>query len=671
MSTNLVTSLGAGSGIDTKNLVSELVSIERQPLETRLDSKQTNLQAQISAYGAMKSALSEFQAILKPLQDPTTFSARSVSFTESNTVTPTKIDATALTGNYQVEVSQLARVQSLSAATVSDPKTALGTGTINIRFGAWAGADFSVNTGRDGLQIAIDETNNTLEGIRDAINKTNSGIQASIIKDGGEFRLLIASPTGEANALEISIEEDAAAPGLSMLNYHEGAKNLTQHQAAQDAALSVNGLELRRDTNEIKDVIAGLEFTVNKASPGEIINFSITEDKQTGEQAIRDFVEAYNEFQKFARGVTGVSRDEDNQIIRGDLAADSIAKSVTARIRDMMVGAVPGVTGDFNALATLGIRTNLDGTLSITETDFKTAIDDHFDKLSAIFAPKLSSDAALITVETGSRFSNAQAGVYDVVITTQPAKGYVIGGDVSATFPLDTGSDDYSFKVRMNGTESALLQLPDNKVYGSADDMLAELQSLINNDSALRAARAEVDVSFDNEGRFVFTSREFGASSNVAIVEAGTGFAALGIDARNGVAGRDVAGTINGVAGFGAGNVLLPALDSPASGMSFSIAPGATSAKVTVSQGLAGELNRVMEQVLSRDGAIKSREDSLNRQIDRLTEDREKLDVRMEKRFVQLQAQFLTMERIVSSLQATGNQMEGLLDNLPFTSKRK
>lgn len=673
---NIISSLGAGSGIDTQKLVNDLVEIERQPVEQRLDKKQANLEAQISGYGALKGGLSDFQALLTPLTNPETFSARNVSFTESTAVTPTKVDANAVTGNYQVEVMQLARVQSLSTATIADPNAEVATGTLNIRFGSWdAGLSaFSPNAQKDGLQIDIDSNNNTLEGIRDAINATASGIQASIIPDGGEYRLMLSSPTGETQALEITVEEDAGATGMSLstLEFNASTQNLLQNQAAQDAKVRINGLEVRRPTNEVSDVIPGLEFSLNRASPDEIINFSITEDKATGEQAVRDFVDGFNDFFKFASTLTGYSRDEDNQLVRGDLATDSIAKSMVTRMRDILVSAVPGVQGDQASLAMLGIQTERDGTLSIDEEVFSKALSDNFELLGSIFATEVSSSSALVEAKLGSYGGSAQPGQYDIQITTQPAKGSLMAGglDAGLVFPMDTGTGDFSFKMRINGVESGLISLPQNQQYDSADALAIELQTLINADASIQQGRAQVDVSYNTtDNRFEFVSREYGAVSNVGITEASTAMDALGMGQQNGVAGRDVAGTINGVAGFGAGNILLPDLNSPAYGLNFSVAPGVTEATVDYSRGLSGELNRLAQDFLAKDGAVSTRETTLNKQIEGIASDRERLDDRMEKRFLQLQSQFQAMERIISSFQATGDQLDGILDRLPFTAQ--
>ncbi|GAB2594938.1 flagellar filament capping protein FliD [Nitrincola alkalisediminis] len=682
MSTNLVTALGAGSGIDTKTLVSDLVAIERQPAESRLDKKQSNLEAQISGYGVFKSGLSEFQSLLRPLSDPNTFSARSVSFTESNTVTPTKLDADAVTGNYQVEVLALARSQSLATGIVSDRRAEIGTGTLEINFGTWntGETEFTRNTSKETLQITIDATNNSLEGVRDAINRANAGVQASIIQDGGQFRLMISSPTGEANALSVTATDTGGSgPALSsMFNFNETSKTLTQGQAATDASLKINGLEIKRDSNEIKNVIAGLEFTINKQSPGEIINFSITEDKGTGEQAIRDFVEGFNTFYKLATDLTGYSRNETNQLVKGDLASDGIAKSMVSRLREMLVSSVPGVNSDFSSLATLGIKTELDGTLSINEKEFSAAINNNFDKLAAIFSPQIKSNSSSVTGTLGTAASNAQAGRYEIEITTAPEKGKYTGNELDSGFQaFSTGTDDFSFRLRINGIESGLIQLPQNKTYNTAEELAADMQSLINADSKFSGPTAGIDVAYDTaSSSFTFTSREYGKSSNVVFTNvSGEAQDNIGLAVRAGQAGKDVVGTINGVAGFGAGNVLLPALNSPAYGLNFTISESASgvpySATIDYSQGLSGELNRLVANFLAKDGAIDSRESSLNRDLTLIGDEREKLDTRMDRRFIQLQAQFLAMERIISNFQATGDQLDGLLDRLPFTAKRR
>ena len=56
-----LTATGIGSGLDVESLVSQLVLADIQPAEQRINRNEAKYQAEISAYGAVKSALSAFQ----------------------------------------------------------------------------------------------------------------------------------------------------------------------------------------------------------------------------------------------------------------------------------------------------------------------------------------------------------------------------------------------------------------------------------------------------------------------------------------------------------------------------------------------------------------------------------------------------------------------------------
>lgn len=138
MSDSIISSLGAGSGINTSSLVSQLVDIEKAPREERLDATEEKLEAQISAYGTLQSSLSELAAVLDPLSDNDTFNARTVSFPDTDVITPNSVDPGAQTGTYQIEVVEVAQAQSLATGAYSDKDQALNeSGTLTISFGTW------------------------------------------------------------------------------------------------------------------------------------------------------------------------------------------------------------------------------------------------------------------------------------------------------------------------------------------------------------------------------------------------------------------------------------------------------------------------------------------------------------------------------------------------------
>jgi len=670
---SIISSLGAGSGIDTTSLVNGLVAAERAPTDARLDDKQAELEADISAYGAFKSSLSEFESVIEPLSSSDTYIARSVSFSDTDAITPTELDAGATTGSYQIEVVSIATSQTLTSGSYTSEDDAVGEGTLTIRFGEWSddGSSFSHDGDSETLQIEIDESNNSLQGLADAINDADAGVQASIVYDGDGYRLMLSSESGLRNGMEISVEESGDNPtntddqGLSTLAFNADTQNLTQTQAASDAELVLNGLELTRETNEIDDVITGLTFELNSSSEGELINFSISQDDSIAEQAIRDFVEAYNVFYETAENLTGIDEETGE---KAALANEPIAKSAVTQLRSILTAQVEGTRSDFNSLAQVGILTELDGTLTIDEEVFQDALDNNFDDLAALFSPTMSSSSSEIEVGLGSYASNAQPGSYEIEITQQPSKGgfgcEVVDSTLtsSGSFSLDTGSDDYSFEVTVDGVTSSTISLPGNSQYSSGAEMAAELQSLINGDLNISDANLRVNVTYDESSQsFNFESDSYGSNSKVSFSSTTASVNRLGINDGSGTAGVDVAGTINGEAGFGAGDILLPDVNSDAYGLVFNITPGASSATVDFSVGVGGLLVREIEYQLDDGGPIEFREENIDTELAGIEEDRDELDRKMALYESRLLNEYQAMEDILNSLNNSATALDNLL----------
>jgi flagellar hook-associated protein 2 len=686
MSDSIIRSLGAGSGIDTTSLVSQLVEIERAPQQSRLDSKQETLEAQISAYGVLKSSLSELQSVLSPLSDNDTFNARSVSFTDSDAIVPNTVDPGAQTGTYQIEVTQVAQAQSLVSAAEADADADLNaSGTLTISFGTWAytGAgtqgdpylpdgDLTVNAERPALNIDV-ESGDTLNDLADKINAADADVQASVLEVDGQYQLLLTAPSGENNSLKIT----SAGTGLEKFEYNATTTNMFVTQQGQDALLKVNGLDITRETNEIDDVIQGLNFSLNKSDVGNPVTFTVSEDTSGAEQAIRDFVEAYNLFYEAAQNLVGYSQDtETNQTVKGDLATDGTAKTLINRLRSSIGSEVPGIGSGFTALTNVGIRTELDGTLSIDEDDFSSALSDNFDLVEILFATETNSTSNQVEVSAGSYASDTVAGSYDVIVTTNPEKASVAVGNPTPafSFPLTIAEadDTYSFALTVDGTKSTTIALTGS--YSSEDEVASALQALINGDVNLDNAGVAVDVTFDStNNNFVFTSRSYGTSSSVSFASAdfGTNAGQFGLVADYSDTGVNAEGTIAGEEGFGSGNILLPPIDTDAYGLNFTIGENAVAAGTVTTnftRGFAGELFNLIDSFLSSSGSIQQREDNINDSLEDIADDREDLDRKMEKLEIRLTAQYIAMEQIISSFQSTGNQLDGILERLPFTA---
>ncbi|MFC3115502.1 flagellar filament capping protein FliD [Cellvibrio fontiphilus] len=666
---SIISALGTGSGIDTNKLADQLTEASKMAQAGRLTTKKTLLETQISDFGLLRSSLSKLETAAAALGSADTFNAKSLSIPDTKLLAMTKLDAKAAAGSYQLKVEQIAQSQSLSSGSFSSLTSPVGKGTLTLRLGEWnAGlTTFGVDSTKTGATITIDDTNNSLTGLRDAINKADIGVSASIVGDGGAYKLLLTANSGAKSEIEITATEDAGALGLASFNFNETTRNLTQQQEGLDSKIRVNGLLVSRESNQIKDVVEGLEFDLFEASLTETVSITIAEDKSIAEQTIRDFVTAYNTFKTEVEKLVGFDTELKDY---GSLHRDPLAKNLMQGIRNVLSSSVPGLSDGFTSLSNLGIRTELDGSLKIIETEgntgFRAAIDNNFDWVRDLFVPKTSSSVTNIDV---TKFSaKSQPGNYEVVITQQPSKGMLTANDVALTFPIDTTGKDYQFKIKIDGAESALISLPDGKIYASGAELATELQSLINLDADIKAARATVSVSFSSN-KLVFTSDAYGSSSKVEFSAIGADISDLGIALGAGTTGTNVGGTVNGEAAFGFGNVLLPALGSKAEGLSMTVQPGATSGTITFSRGFSGTMTSLVNDFLKTSGLIKERETSINKDIDKVEKDEEALDRRSDAYRARLMAQFQAMESIVRGLNSTGDFLDGILDRLPFTAK--
>ena len=276
-----INATNSGSGLDVRNLVDQLVAAEGGPVTSRLDRKEVTIQEGLTAIGTFKGALLDFQASLAPLQKENAF--KSINATSSNEEKFTvNAEDNAVTGSYDIEISQLAQSQKLKSRSFESELDAIGSGTISIEFGEINSTknSFDINSKSPIQRIDIDEGNSSLRGIQTAINEANAGVRASIINDGSGYRLIISSEkSGTENSLRISVSDDDVNDddlfGLSQLAYNpvatsetEGSsvigKNLEEVSQAKNALFSLDGISISNAKNEVSNSIPGITLTLKK-----------------------------------------------------------------------------------------------------------------------------------------------------------------------------------------------------------------------------------------------------------------------------------------------------------------------------------------------------------------------------------------------------------------------
>jgi len=370
------TSSGAagGSVINVSELVSELVSATQSPQESIISNQTQQVTAQISAVGTLQSALSTFQSSLSALDTPSAFGSESATSSDTTAFTATA-DSGAVLGSYAVTVDQLAQAQQLVSSPFTGGSSAtVGTGTLQLSLG---GTSFSVT---------IDSSDDTVAGIAAAINSAtgNPGIEASVVMGtDGAHLVLTSSLTGAANTIQVA--ETDGGNGLAAVTYGTGnTGNYTEPVGStpQDAKFSIAGVAYTSPSNTVTDALSGvtLSLTAPTTSAATLTVATNTSDIITNIQA---FVSAYNAMQSSLASLG--SYDSTSQTA-GPMLGNPLLLGIQNELKSALYSIVNTGSSTYNSLASIGITSNSDGSLSVNTTTLSSALSTDYSAVSSLFS---------------------------------------------------------------------------------------------------------------------------------------------------------------------------------------------------------------------------------------------------------------------------------------------
>ena len=650
-----ITATGIGSGLDVESLVSQLVSADITPAATRLSIKEARFQAEISAFGTLKSAVAAFQGSISSVNSVSTYQSKAASTTLSDKI-QVSASSSASNGEYNVTVSALAEAQSLVAnATFSDLSDTIGSGSLTLSSG---GSDTT---------IVIDSTNNTLAGVAQAINESGGPATAAVVFDGTNYRLtLVANSSGTSNAITVAVDDadgtDTDSSNLSRL----ATANLTETNAAVDAALKINGLDITSATNTVSTAIDGVTLTLKAVTAtSESATISVSDNTSAITSAVSGFVDGYNELVTTLEGLSAY--DADTQAASA-LTGDSTLRSILRNIRSTINEEIVNVVSRSNSLVDLGITTDSNGKLQQDAAALNAAIASSPMDVATVFADVGRS------ANTDFRFVNStdatMEGTYRLVGSDTSTPASLSGSAAITTFKFNGGDLPANFNIAVDGGSARAISLTGN--YGSLANLLTEINT------QLSAAPALGLTATESSGVLVFTSSSTGSASSVTISGADAGaIATLKLADGTGSGSSDFSYTLGG------NSVTLDAGDgtytgstsTPVSGLEFSLRINGSGdlGDVVFTRGIASQLDDLLTSILDSAGLIESKIDGLEESIDDIGAQRERLDLRavvLEDRY---RLQFNSLETLISQLNGTqgflNSALSGFVD--PNTTLRK
>jgi flagellar hook-associated protein 2 len=176
---------------------------------------------------------------------------------------------------------------------------------------------------------------------------------------------VLSGASGANNAFEMTADDDdgylsiGASSGLLV--------------AAQDAELTVDGLDVTRSSNTIDDVITGVTLNLNATTTsGTPANLNLTLNTQTIKDKLTNLVNAYNDVQSVLTDV--YSKDSKVAEYGASLVGDSTVQLIKSQIRSLFTANSTSESGTIYAMRDIGITLDVKGTMSLNTTKLDAAL---------------------------------------------------------------------------------------------------------------------------------------------------------------------------------------------------------------------------------------------------------------------------------------------------------
>jgi flagellar hook-associated protein 2 len=364
-----ISNLGAGTNLNLNDLYTQLETAEQSKLNI-ITRQQSTYNAQLSAWGKLQSSLQSLQTATANLGKADTWSSTTV--TSTNTAFTATSTSGASVGSYTINVAQLAKAQALTTGKQTSNTAQLGATTGGTR-------DITITQPgtKTPLKVTLSDSDTSLNGIASAINKSGGNVNATVIKaTDGDYRLMLTSKsTGVSGDMTVTVTGDDTLQGVIGFDSSSQTGAMTLQTKSQNAKVTVNNIDIERESNTISDVLPGVTLSLKAQSKADE-NLELSRSTDTNKKAITDWVAAYNSLQstiasltKYVKVDPGKAQSTDS----GPLIGDSQVRSVQADLRGLLTEVQSG--GAYKLMTQLGITQDpnigADGSLGNLKIDDK------------------------------------------------------------------------------------------------------------------------------------------------------------------------------------------------------------------------------------------------------------------------------------------------------------
>jgi flagellar hook-associated protein 2 len=488
-----------------------------------------------------------------------------------------------------------------------------------------------------GTAVAVDFAADSLQTLADKINAAGAGATAQVVE--------VTSGSTKTYRLEVSGAEVPA--GLSdpdglwqQLGVLQAAPT-NLRQAAGDAEFTVDGIAQRSATNLVSGVIEGVTLTLlsgDEAQP-KTTTVTLARDPAAVVEAVKKYRDAYNALADF---ISQNSKFDKETFATGPLFADSIARQVSNTIFETFSLAATGV--GLGNLGALGFTLDSEGKLQLDEAALAGALERDPEAVRKTMTVSGSASGAGLTFLGATAKSRANASGFVVHVTQAATQASMVANEANAA-PW-AANETLSFSGAVFGGQV--------DVVLSAGMTLEQVVDQLNRDSRLQG---KVVASIE-AGKLRLDSSRYGTPGSFAVVsdlDAGSDNSGIGTTGGVYTEGLDVAGTINGEAATGRGQVLSGNKGNLSTDGVQAIYTGTATGDVGTLSFTVGWAPRALDRMLSltdsANGLMAAADALLRTQEEDADKTIKSLEERLAIREATLRRKFLAMEQAMSAMQ--------------------
>ncbi|KLA43962.1 flagellum hook associated protein FliD [Ligilactobacillus ruminis] len=457
--------MGQYTGI-TSDMIDQLLQsdeIRKTVIQNKIDKINTKSQA----WTDISTRLSNLTSKLEALQDEGTYGTKKVTSSDDASATVSGT-ADSMEGSYDLIITQLATSSKITGGVVSK---ADGTTKISTKDAlGYSGKLTITNASADGSEsktIELDiKATDSLKDIANAINNAkdpsdregtkSAGLKATIVNN----QLVVTSEEMGDRTLTI---------GGDLKDKLGFADNVVKMTKGQSAEFTLDGIPMKRNSNNPTDVVDGVTFNFKKADASKTITLGLTNDTDKELSAVKDFVSQYNSVMSFISEKMDVGDPSQSDNKTGALAGDSTLISLQSTLRSTVLGgkSVNGVSA-----STLGLSVDRNGTLSLDETKFKAQLAKDPNSVKDFFFKDTSDKYS--TEKTGTGYTADFKAVIDRYTSTKSGREGVISLRKSS---YQSEIKDYNKQIERITEQIATKRARYVRMFTNLDTAIGNLQS--------------------------------------------------------------------------------------------------------------------------------------------------------------------------------------------------